>query len=266
MKRSLVFVVALAALAAPAGALASGVVIKVQPARHLVAVARTPSSVALVHTQAASKLKVGQRIDITARTLRNGTLAASHVSVLGRSHKVHFRGMLLARSHSKAVVSAGGAVISLRMSSRSTASARDTTPPPAPGSQVDVTATVAPTGALDDDDLSVFSPTSPGGSIEGSLTLGTGSITVTSEHMSLVIKLPAGFDTTGFTAGQEVLAVFAQQPDGSLLLTKLSGDDNAQQADNRSHDDGDHHGDGGGDGGDHGGGGGGGGDGGGGDD
>ncbi len=250
MKRLILFVVALSALAAPAGALASGVVLKVQPSRHLVAVARTPSSVALVHTQSASRLKVGQRVELTSRTLRNGTLAASQVRVLGRSHKVRFRGLLLARSHSKLVVSAGGAVISVRTAVRTTASARDTTPAPTPGSQVDVTATVGATGDLDEDNVTVFTPTSPGGSIEGSLTLGSGTISVTSEHMSLVINVPTGFDLTGFVAGQDVFATFSQQADGSLLLTKLSGDANAQQADENHHDGGDHHGghDGGGDG------------------
>jgi hypothetical protein len=241
MKRLLPCALVVAALVAPAGAFAGGIVLKVQPARHLVAVARTPSSVALVHTAAASRLRVGQRVELKAHVLRNGTLAASGVTVVGRVHKVHFRGMVLGRSHGKLVVSAGGAVITMRMSPRSTASAHDSSPPP--GSQVGVTATVGAGGELDENDISVFSPTSPGGRIEGSLTLGTGTITVTSEHMSLVIAVPSGFDLSTFTGGQEVLATFSQQANGSLLLTALSGDDNAQQADdenqNSSHD---HHG------------------------
>jgi uncharacterized membrane protein YgcG len=242
MKRLLPCVLVVAALVAPAGAFAGGVVLKVQPARHLVAVARAPSSVVLVHTAAASRLRVGQRVELKAHVLRNGTLTASGVTVVGRVHKVHFRGMVLGRSHGKLVVSAGGAVITVRMSTRSTASAYDSSPPP-PGSQVGVTATVGAGGELDENDVSVFSPTSPGGRIEGSLTLGTGTITVTSEHMSLVIAVPSGFDLSMFTGGQEVLATFSQQANGSLLLTALSGDDNVQQADdenqNASHD---HHG------------------------
>lgn len=265
MKRLLPFALALGTLVAPAGALASGVVLKVQPARHLVAVARTPSNVALVHTAAASRLHVGQRVDLKARSLRNGTLEASSVAVVGHARKVSFHGIVLGRSHGKLTVSAGGAVISVRMSTRSTASARDSSP--ATGSQVGVTASVGASGELDESSVTVFSPTSPGGQIEGSLTLGTGTIAVTSEHMSLVITLPAGFDLSPFTNGQDVLATFSQQSNGSLLLTALSGDNNAQQADNQDQNQQsaggqDHQGDGGGDdnGGDNGGTGGGGGD------
>ena len=96
MKRLIVLLVTVAALLAPSAALASGVVLKVQQATHLVAVVRTPSSVALVHTSA--KLAVGQRIALQARTLRNGTLAASSIKVLGRAHRVSFRGLVLSKS------------------------------------------------------------------------------------------------------------------------------------------------------------------------
>ena len=72
MKRLLPFALVFGTLVAPAGAFASGVVLKVQPARHLVAVARTPSNVALIHTAAASRLHVGQRVDVKARSLGDG--------------------------------------------------------------------------------------------------------------------------------------------------------------------------------------------------
>src|SRR3954463_16709122 len=97
MKRLLISLVALAALAAPSAALANGVVLKVQRATHLVAVTRAGSTnVALVHTSAAARLHVGQRVALSARRLHNGTLAASAVHVVGRAHTVRFRGLLLA--------------------------------------------------------------------------------------------------------------------------------------------------------------------------
>ena len=263
-KRCVLLVLAVAALAAPASALAGGVVLKVQPTRHLVAIATTRTSVKLVHTAVASRLHVGERVAMTSKTLRNGTLAASRISVRGRMHRVHFRGRLLSKAHGRLLVSAGGAVIAVRPHARTVSSAKDTTP--SPGSVVDVTATVEDDDSLSQDSVTVFSPTSPGGSIEGQLTIGTGTITVTSDSMSLVISVPTGFDLSSFKAGQEVLATFSQQSNGSLLLVKLSGDDNAQQADNQNEDghhgdgqtgDGGHHGDGEnhGDGGDDGGGG-----------
>lgn len=234
MKRLIVLLVTVAALLAPSAALASGVVLKVQQATHLVAVVRTPSSVALVHTSA--KLAVGQRIALQARTLRNGTLAASSIKVLGRAHRVSFRGLVLSKSASRLVVSAGGAVIALRRGSRTTASANDSGP--TPGSTVQVSATVGATGELDEDDVTTVSPAAPGGQIEGRLTLGTGTITVTSEHMSLVLKVPTGFDLSTFAPGSEVLATFTQGTDGTLMLTALSADANAQQADDNGGDQG----------------------------
>jgi hypothetical protein len=240
MKRSIMVAAAATALVIPSTALANGVVLKVQRTTHLVAVATTPTRVALVHTGAA--LRVGQRVEVAARTLRNGTFAASSVRVVGRAHRVRFRGLLLAKDRHHVVVSAGGAVVAV-----------GGTPPattPAPGTTIDVTATVTPTGELEDEDVDA-APTSPGGKIEGRLTLGTGTVTVTSEHLMLVLRVPAGLDLSAFRNGDEVLASFTQDATtGALTLTTLSGDEDAQQADENDDDHGgDHHGDG-----DHGGG------------
>jgi hypothetical protein len=229
MKRLLISLVAVAALAAPSAALANGVVVKVQRGNHLVAVAQAGRKVALVHTAAASRLHVGQRVALSARTLRNGTLAATSVRVVGRAHTVRFRGLLLAKSRTRLVVSAAGAVISLRRGGRTTASAADTGPKP--GSTVDVTATVGENDELDEDAVSTVSADAPGGAIEGTLTIGAGKVTVVSEHMALVLNVPAGFDLSKFANGDEVLAKFTQGADGTLTLTALSGDDNEQEAD-----------------------------------
>lgn len=251
MKRFAVLTIAVAALLVPSTALASGVVLKVQRATHLIAVTRTSTKVALVHTSAASRLRVGQRVALSARALRNGTLAATSIRVVGRASRVRFRGLLLAKSRSHLVVSAGGAVITLNRSGRQTASARDDAPKP--GTVIDVTATVGANGDLDDDAATAVSADHPGGSIEGKLTVGAGTITVVSEHMALVIAVPSTIDLSAFKSGDEVLAVFAQQADGSLLLTSISGDDSVQKADDEGEDGGGHDGGdgGGGGGGDH---------------
>jgi hypothetical protein len=228
MKRLIVLLAATAALGVPSTALASGVVLKVQRSTHLVAVATTPTHVALVHT--AARLRVGQRVALTARTLRNGTLSASSVRVLGRAHTLRFRGLLLAKDRHHVVVSAGGAVVSV-----------NGTPPPATpptGSSVDITATVTATGELDEDDVAE-APTAPGGKIEGTLTIGAGTVTVTSDHLMLVLKVPTGFDLSKFRNGDEVLAAFTQDATtGALTLTTLSGDENARQADENDDDQG----------------------------
>jgi hypothetical protein len=240
MKRLLISLVAVAALAAPSAALANGVVLKVQRGNHLVAVTRAGTTrVALVHTCAAARLHVGQRITLTARTLRNGTLVASAVRVVGRAHTVRFRGLLLAKSRTRLVLSAGGAVIAVNKAGTTGAG-------PAPGATVEVTATVGDDDDLDEDHVTTVSAETPGGAIEGKLTLGTGKITVVSEHMALVLNVPTGFDLSKFANGDEVLARFTQGADGTLALTALSGDENAQPADDDENDDNDNDDDGGG--------------------
>jgi hypothetical protein len=235
MKRLVIFLVVSAALLAPSAALASGVVLKVQRATHLVAVTNGKTKVALVHTTA--KLRVGQRIALSGRKLRNGTLAASSIRVLGRAHSVHFRGLLLKKSGARMVLSAGGAIISVHRGARTTSSANDTGPQP--GTTVEVTATVGADDELDAEDVSTASTDTLGGKIEGKLTLGSGTITVKSEDLNLSIKVPAGFVLTSFATGDEVLVTFSQQPDGSLVLTDISADGNAQEADDNQGDNGD---------------------------
>ncbi|MDX6451351.1 MAG: hypothetical protein QOH16_1400 [Gaiellaceae bacterium] len=228
MKRLVLFLIVSAALLVPSAALASGVVLKVQQATHLVAVTNGKTKVNLVHT--AAKLRVGQRVSLSGRTLRNGTLAASSIKVVGRARTVHFRGLLLKKSGTQLVLSAGGAIIAVHRGARTTSSAHDSGP--TPGATVDVTANVGTDDELDATTVSTTSADTPGGKIEGTLTIGTGTITIKSEHMNLAIKVPTGVDLTKFATGDEVLATFSQQADGSLLLTDISADGNTQEADN----------------------------------
>jgi hypothetical protein len=49
---------------------------------------------------------------------------------------------------------------------------------------------------------------------------------------AVVVSIPATFDITGFTVGQEVKLLVTQQPDGSFLLQGSAEDDNSQAANN----------------------------------
>jgi hypothetical protein len=203
MKRLAILAIVAGALLAPATAF-GGVVLKVQPAKQLVAVAQPKAKVVVVRTASARSLHVGERVAMHGRRLR----------VLGRAHTVRFRGVLLARDQRHVVVSAGGALINVGR--------RSNDDPPAPGTTIVVTATVGGDDDLAEDTITPVSVDHPGGALEGRLTLGTSTITVASEHIALVIAVPAGVDLSAFRNGDEVLAQFAQQADGSLLLTSLA--------------------------------------------
>jgi hypothetical protein len=222
MKRSLLVLVAVAALVVPSTALANGVVLKVQRGAHEVAVATSPSRVALVHTNA--RLAVGQRVAFTTHGAK----------VIGRAHNVRFRGLLVARTQHAMLLSAGGAVMSVRRD--------DHHGDPRRGAIVEVNATVGANGALDDNDNPVVvTPAALGGRIEGTLTIGADSITVTGDELNLAIKVPVGTNLGAFRNGDDVEATFAQGTDGTLTLTKLE-----LRRNNDDNDDNDHHDDGGG--------------------
>ncbi len=229
MKRSLLVLIAAAALLAPSTALANGVVLKVQRGAHQVAVATSPSRVSLVRTNA--RLAVGQRVAFTSHGAK----------VLGRAHTVRFRGLLVARTEHAMLLSAGGAVMTVHR--------EDHHNDPRRGAIVEVNATVGANGALDDNDdnpVVLVTPAALGGKIEGALTIGTGSITVGGDELNLAIKVPAGTDLSAFQNGDDVEATFTQGTDGSLTLTKLELRNDNNDDDNGG-DGGGHH-DGGGDG------------------
>jgi hypothetical protein len=214
VKRLAVLAVAAAALLVPSTAFAGGVVLKVQQAAHLVAVAQSPAKVTLVRTNAAGRLRVGERVTFSAGTPR----------VIGHVSHVQFRGFLLKSTPTRMTVSAGGAPVTLIRHD-------DNHGQPAPGTTVEVSATVGNNNELDDDNVTPVSATQPGGALEGALTIGTTTVTVVSEHIALVLNVPTGFDLSAFRNGDDVLAVFAQQPDGTLTLTSLTGEDQGDQGD-----------------------------------
>jgi hypothetical protein len=137
------------------------------------------------------------------------------------------------------LLSAGGAVMSVRRD--------DHHGDPRRGAIVEVNATVGANGALDDNDDNpvVVTPAALGGRIEGALTIGTDSITVTGHELNLAIKVPAGTNLGAFRNGDDVEATFAQGTDGSLTLTKLElrrNDDNDDDDGGGHHGGGDGHG------------------------
>jgi hypothetical protein len=241
MRRTVLLVASIAAIAVPGTAAAqSGVVVKVDRAKALTAVAGAHGSVALVHAKAAAKL--GQRVTFQAQTRANGTLDATGFRVVGTAKRVHVRGIVLAHRAGGYVISARGAVLPIRVLRR-TQSATDTGVPPV-GTTVDVTASI--TGnQLDQEDAQPVLTDARSGAIEGELVKGpAGTVAVRSSGLTLVIALPAGFDTSKFALGDEVLASFQRQADGSLVLTALaSNDQNDDEQDDADDDNGgDHHG------------------------
>jgi hypothetical protein len=240
MLKTVLLVGAVAAFAVPGTAAArNGIVVKVDRPAALTAVAGAHGSVVLVHTKA--NVKLGQKVSFQAQQRANGTLASTGFRVVGVASRVHVRGVVLAHRATGYVISAHGAVLPIRVLRR-TSSASDTGVPPV-GATVDVTATIAD-DTLDQEDAQPVLADARSGAIEGHLvTAPAGTIAVRSSGLTLVIAVPAGFVTSKFALGDEVLASFQRQADGSLVLTALAANDDDEQEDEGDDDHGgDHHG------------------------
>jgi uncharacterized membrane protein YgcG len=249
LKRVVVFIAVLVPLALPAVASAhgssraSGVVIKIDRPARMVAVRQAQARVTLVHTSLAGRLRVGERVRMRARELRDGTLSASSIVVVGEAEDVAVRGTVVRIQGDLVTVSTGGATLGFRDERAGSLSV---------GSQV-MLRLKFDEGQVEVEDVEAVLPQVQGVSVEGHLTIAAGTVTVSDHDVSITGTVPSGFDLAGFRTGDEVLATFAIQPNGTLVLTRLTREDvNEEQAQPNGNDnngasgDGDHGGDGGG--------------------
>ncbi len=237
------FLLALAAaLLSPALASAAqkqGVVVKVTPAKRMVAVANARGAVLLVHVRATKGLRAGQVVRMQARKLRNGTYAGSSVKILRATKRVHIRGVVLKRRGGAIVLSARGAVVKVRLG-KGVRSLSAMNEGPAPGSVVDATVEVSGNGILEAVELKELDPSAQAGAIEGHITaIGPGLLTVTDNGVSLQLGVPATIDLSKFKRGDDVLAYFSRDATGTLTLTAIGGDEDEAEADDESEIEGD---------------------------
>jgi len=230
MKRLVLIGIAALALAAPgiASAHSRGVVVKVERAKDAFAVARA-GHVAKFHNRRADRLQVGQVIRFDARKRE-----ARDIRVVGRARRTEIVGTVTAVGPSSFTVDSGGVQLTFPLVGN----------PPAVGATVRIEVELKVED--DEDEIEVEGVGPVLGEVEGTLTIGTGTITVTNERGSVVIAVPAGVDLSAFRNGDDVEARFAQDATGRLVLAKLERDDDARDEDDDDHHGGDDHGGGGG--------------------
>jgi hypothetical protein len=246
VKRTLLLL-SLVTLAVPGVASAArGVAVKVDRGANLVAVAQAHGQVSLLHVRSTARVHVGSRLVFSARRLANGTLAATRLAVLARAQRTQVRGTVLSSRARSLALSAHGAVLTIARtaSTRTTQSSAGSGSPPV-GSKVEIEIDIE-NEDLAADEIRVLSATADAGLIRGRLTLNAdGTITVADDGVSLTFSVPAGLDLSRFRNGDEVLAFFLRNADGSLALKVLAGDDDVRAADDDDEDEDDDHGGGG---------------------
>jgi len=220
-----------------------GTVVRVDAKQHLIAVAQVRGAVALVHVKSVRGLKPGRVVVFNARHLRNGTFAGTNVRAFGRVSRFHVRGLVLKvkRANRTVVISARGAVLTIRLPKRpratASASGGDS---PTPGSITDATITVGADGSLEATAVKEVNPSASAGSIEGKVkSVGSGTITVADGGVSLTLNVPAGIDVSKYSVGSDVIAYFGREADGSLTLKAVGSDGDETEADDATEIEGD---------------------------
>ena len=208
MKKLLLAVVAVGAVAFPATAGAStftGIVVGKQTRRHALVIASKGGLVRTVHTHRLA-IRVGARVDVSARKLRDGTFSAKRVTVRGRAHRAHIRGIVAKRLRGRYLLAAGHSVLSIR--TRQSFSLNDDGEAD-PGDVVEVTVDTDD-NELDEEDVEevghaqklelegkVVSVTAPTATAPGEIVLQVGKSTIN-------VVVPAGFTLPALKPGDSV--------------------------------------------------------------
>jgi hypothetical protein len=202
-------------------------------------VAQAHGQVSLLHVSTTARVRVGSRLAFSARRLANGTLAATQLRVLGRAQRTQVRGTVLASRANRIVLSAHGAVLTISCGAATRMVQSSASGAPRVGSRVEIEIEIENENEeLAADEIRILATTADAGLIRGRLALNAnGTITVADEGVSLTFTVPAGFDLTRFRTGDEVIAFFLRNADGSLSLKVLAGDENVRDDDDDDHDD-----------------------------
>lgn len=239
-------------LAAPApAAVVRGTVVHRNARTHsFVVAARTGH---LTKVRSRHTVRVGRVVRVSGRTMRDGSIAASHIRTGARHRAARLRGTVTFanRRAGRFTVSSKAGSISVRRAGGVRAASDDV---PAVGQQVVVTITVQPGGVLEEDEVDELGMDQEV-EIEGIVMSITGSaVTISASDDGessgqVTVTFPAGFDLSGVAVGNEIEVKATRRPDGTFVLSKLeTGDENdlADEAEGENNQ-GDDNGDGGGD-------------------
>jgi hypothetical protein len=233
MKRMLVLlslITALLAAAAPASAAPTawkGVVVAKDAKRGTVVTASANGTVRTTRSPKARAFTIGQRLDVRANALADGTFKAVSVKAAGRARTARLKAVVVRnqKAQKRLLVSAGGSTFALtRKATRTLASVSDTAPKP--GDQITATVSVA-TGTAQATTVSTVGHLGVL-EVEGILTkLDAASIElIVAKAGYVTLALPAGFALpAGVQAFDEITAHVAVGTDGKLTLLSIQSGD-----------------------------------------
>ena len=255
MRRSVLLLSIAAALivAAPASAAPSawkGVVVAKDAKRGTVVTASANGAVRTARSRKARSFKIGQRLDVRATALADGTFKTLSIKSAGRAKTARVKAVVVRwqKAQRRLLVSAGGSTFALTRSAKARTLSSATEAGPRAGDQIAATVTVT-TGTAQ---ATAVTTVGHLGTIEveGILTkLAAGSVElIVAKAGYVTFALPAGFVLpTGLAVFDKVSAKVSVGVDGKLTLLELESDgaddheDDDHDDDDDDDDDDDHH-------------------------
>jgi hypothetical protein len=239
---SLAVAIGIAFPATAGAATFKGIVVAKQVRRHALVVTSKTGLVRTVHTHRLG-LRVGTKVAVQARKLRDGTFSAKKVKPQGRAHRARIHGVVARRTGSRYLIAAGHSMLAVR--GHRSFSLQDNNGP-ATGDVVDVTVNTDD-NELDEENVSehghaqklelegkIASLTAPTADAPGEIVLTIGKSTIN-------IVVPAGFDLGTMKVGDSVQLKVALSGDTFTLVKSDEeqnddGDDGDDDGDNDNHD------------------------------
>jgi hypothetical protein len=229
MKRILLVLGLVAAvLAVPATAAAfSGVVVAKNPARHAVVVASRGGIVRTVRAtpKRYRALRVGQRLVFSAKRLHDGTFRAGTLRARGVARHVFLRATFVRQRLSRYLLSAGGTLIGVRVSSHAFASAERRH---RPGDILGGTVRFGPNGLTAGSFKTLGHE--DGLELEGIfLSVNGNQLRLAVEHKGEVfVTIPDGFQLPPLNPGDEIELVVSVDASGAFTLVSVQTDDEGE--------------------------------------
>ena len=175
---------------------------------------------------APRRVRLGDRVSVVGKRLRNGTIRASRLQVLSHVKKARIRGMVVKRLAHAMRVASGHSVLTIHTSSAHAASRHDGEEKGELGEfEVEFEH-----GDLVEDD---FTPVSPSGTVEiEGVLVSVSPLVVSLEGLPIEITVPSGMTLPPLTPGQEV-ELFVQAGAGNTFtLVSIGKADNEDENEN----------------------------------
>jgi RNase P/RNase MRP subunit p29 len=193
---------------------------------HTIVLTTGRKGLAVTVRTAPRRVRLGDRVSVVGKRLRNGTIRASRLQVLSHVKKARIRGMVVKRLAHGVRVASGHSVLTIHTRSAHAASRHDGQEKGDLGEfEVEFEH-----GDLVEDD---FTPVSPSGTVEiEGVLVSVSPLVVSLEGLPIEITVPAGMTLPPLTPGQEVELSVQAGAGNTFTLVSIGKADNEDENEN----------------------------------